>query len=163
MVAEPCDREVAFDAAALVEHLRVRQVTDVAGDLVVGEALEESTRPTTAHLDLGEGREVEYGGGLPAATHPATRRPIPPAPARPCAQKPAAIQNPRTSLGPRMNSLSGVNASGPLTRRTTSASLREGVRTIALVISGSKRSQSGSSRRPLKSLGMPSRPQGFGF
>ena len=34
----------------------------------------------------------------------------PPAPARPCAQKPAATQKPRTSLGPRMNSPSGVKA-----------------------------------------------------
>ena len=39
---------------------------------------------------------------------------MPPAPASPCAQKPAATQKPRTSVGPRMNSLSGVNASGPL-------------------------------------------------
>src|SRR5437660_1673420 len=85
---------------------------------------------------------------------------MPPAPARPWAQKPAATQKPRTSLGPRMNSLSGVNASGPLTRRTTSASFKDGVRTIALLINGSNRSQSGSSRRPLKSAGMPSRPHG---
>ena len=88
---------------------------------------------------------------------------MPPAPARPWAQKPAATQNPRTSLGPRMNSPSGVNASGPLTRRTTSASFKDGVRTIALVMSGSKRSQSGSSSRPLKSEGMPSRPHGAGW
>ena len=39
---------------------------------------------------------------------------MPPAPASPCAQKPAATQKPRTSVGPRMNSPSGVNASGPL-------------------------------------------------
>ncbi len=52
--------------------------------------------------------------------------PIPPAPASPCAQKPAAVQRPRTSVGPRMNSPSGVNASGPLISLTTSASASDG-------------------------------------
>ena len=42
----------------------------------------------------------------------ATWRPIPPAPAIPWAQNPAATKNPRTSLSPRMNSLSGVKRLG---------------------------------------------------
>ena len=39
--------------------------------------------------------------------HSAITSPIPPAPAKPCAQNPAATKNPRTSLSPRQNSLSG--------------------------------------------------------
>src|SRR5439155_1093336 len=165
MLAESSDREVALDAAAVIEHLGVGQGTDRTRHAVVCEVLEELGRAVPADLDLRERREVEDRGTL-AARHvlDAERlRPQPPAPARPWAQNPAATQNPRTSLGPRMNSLSGVNASGPLTRRTTSASFSEGVRSIALVISGSKRSQSGSSRRPLKSGGMPSSPHGCGL
>ena len=45
--------------------------------------------------------------------------PTPPAPASPCAQKPAATKRPATSVSPRQNSLSGVNASGPLMSRVT--------------------------------------------
>ena len=99
---------------------------------------------------------------MPSTIHSATSFPMPPAPASPCAQKPAATQKPRTSVGPRMNSPSGVNASGPLTSRTTSASSSAGTRTIAFVISSSKRSQSSASSRPLKSAGMPSSPHGAG-
>ena len=66
MLAEPGDCEVALDAPALVEHLRVRQVADVAGDPVVGEALEKIRGAATAYLDLGERREVENRGRLPA-------------------------------------------------------------------------------------------------
>ena len=88
---------------------------------------------------------------------------MPPAPARPCAQKPAATQKPRTSDSPRMNSPSGVKASGPLTSFTTSASSSSGTRTTALVISSSNRSQSSASSWPLKSEGMPSRPHGAGL
>ncbi len=88
---------------------------------------------------------------------------MPPAPASPCAQKPAATQKPRTSVGPRMNSPSGVNASGPLISRSTSASSSMGTRTIAFSISSWNRSQSSSRSRPLKSAGMPSRPHGAGL
>ena len=56
----------------------------------------------------------------------ATWRPIPPAPAIPWAQNPAATKNPRTSLSPRMNSLSGVKPSGPLIIRETPASAIDG-------------------------------------
>ena len=62
-----------------------------------------------------------------------------------------------------MNSPSGVNASGPLTSFTTSASSSSGTRTTAFVISSSKRSQSSGSSWPLKSGGMPSSPQGAGW
>ena len=58
--------------------------------------------------------------GTPSTIHSATSCPSPPAPASPCAQKPAAVQKPRTSVGPRMNSPSGVNASGPLISLITS-------------------------------------------
>ena len=87
---------------------------------------------------------------------------MPPAPASPWAQKPAATQKPRTSDGPRMNSPSGVKASGPLTSFTTCASRIEGTRTIAFRIRGSKRSQSSSRSLPLKSAGIPSMPHGAG-
>ena len=75
---------------------------------------------------------------------------MPPAPASPCAQKPAATQNPRTSVAPRMNSPSGVNASGPLTSLTTSASSSSGTRTTAFVRSSSKRSQSSGRSLPVE-------------
>ena len=81
----------------------------------------------------------------------------------PWAQKPAATQKPRTALSPRMNSPSGVKASGPLTRVTISESSRDGTRVIAASNSGLKRSQSGSSSRELKSAGMPSIAQGAGL
>ncbi len=60
--------------------------------------------------------------GSPSTIHDATWRPIPPAPAMPCAENPAATKNPPTSDSPRMNSLSGVNPSGPLMTRLTPAS-----------------------------------------
>ena len=82
---------------------------------------------------------------MPSTIHSATSFPIPPAPASPWAQKPAATQKPRTSVGPRMNSPSGVNASGPLISRTTSISSSEGTRRMAFSNNGSKRGQSSSS------------------
>ena len=45
--------------------------------------------------------------GSPSTIHCASWRPSPPAPAMPCALKPAATNRPRTSDSPRMNSLSG--------------------------------------------------------
>ena len=99
----------------------------------------------------------------PSTIHSATSCPIPPAPASPCAQKPAAVQRPRTSVGPRMNSPSGVNASGPLISRTTSISASDGTRTTAFSISSSKRGQSSASSLPLKSGGMPSSDHGAGW
>ena len=98
--------------------------------------------------------------GVPSTIHSATSLPIPPAPARPWAQKPAATQKPRTSDGPRMNSPSGVKASGPLISLTTSISSSDGTRTTAFSISSSKRGQSSSSSLPLKSAGMPSSDHG---
>ena len=94
--------------------------------------------------------------GSPAWIHSAMTRPMPPAPARPCAQKPAATKRPRTSVSPRQNSLSGVKPSGPLIRRVTVMSSIAGTRLRELATISSKRSQSSSSRRPLKSSGIAS-------
>ena len=88
--------------------------------------------------------------------HSAISLPMPPAPARPCAQKPAATKKPATSLSPRQNSLSGVNASGPLMRRVTLTSSIAGTRRRELTAISSKRGQSSSSSRPLKSGAMRS-------
>lgn len=81
--------------------------------------------------------------------------PMPPAPASPWAQNPAATKNPRTSLSPR-NPLSGVNASGPLMSLVTVMSFIAGTRRRELTVISSKRSQSSSSSCPLKVGGMRS-------
>ena len=94
--------------------------------------------------------------GSPLWIHSAITLPMPPAPASPCAQKPAATKNPRTSVSPRQNSLSGVNASGPLISRVTVSSSIAGTRRREFSVISSKRSQSSSSSRPLKSGGMRS-------
>ncbi len=96
--------------------------------------------------------------GSPSAIHSAITLPIPPAPASPCAQKPAATNSPRTGVSPRQNSPSGVNASGPLISRVTRTSSIAGTRLRELTTISSKRSQSSSSRRPLKSGGIASSP-----
>ena len=83
---------------------------------------------------------------------------MPPAPASPCAQKPAATKKPATSVSPRQNSLSGVNASGPLINLVTLISSIAGTRRLEFSVISSKRSQSSSSRRPLKSGGMRVEP-----
>src|SRR5437667_350913 len=57
--------------------------------------------------------------GSPSTIQSASSRPMPAAPAIPCAQNPAATKSPRTADSPRMNSLSGVKASGPLIIRLT--------------------------------------------
>ena len=87
---------------------------------------------------------------------------MPPAPAIPWAENPAATQKPRTSDSPRMYSLSGVNASGPLMTRLTRASSMAGTRLMAPSMIGSKRGMSGASSLPLKSGGTPSRLHGAG-
>ena len=69
----------------------------------------------------------------------------------------------RTSVGPSMNSPSGVNASGPLISLTTSTSSSDGTRTIAFCISSSKRGQSSARSLPLKSGGIPSSDHGAGL
>ncbi len=95
--------------------------------------------------------------GSPAAIHSAIALPMPPAPARPWAQKPAATNSPRMAVSPRQNSLSGVKASGPLIMRVTFTSSICGTRRRELTTISSKRSQSSSSRRPLKSNGIASK------
>ena len=100
--------------------------------------------------------------GSPLTIHSAICQPMPPAPASPCAQKPAATQNPGTSDSPRMNSPSGVNASGPLNSLRTSACSIDGTRLIELVSSSSKRSQSSGSSCASKPSGTPSSAHGAG-
>ena len=80
--------------------------------------------------------------GSPCTIQSAITLPTPPAPAIPCAQNPAATKNPRTSDSPRMNSPSGVNASGPLIIVTTSAVWSTGTSPNAFSASDSNRSQS---------------------
>ncbi len=74
----------------------------------------------------------------------------------PWAQNPAATKNPATSVGPRQNSLSGVNASGPLIAERTPVSPSTGTRIWAFSTISANRSQSGSSSLPLKSAGTAS-------
>ena len=101
--------------------------------------------------------------GSPSTIQSAMIRPMPPAPAMPWAQKPHATKKPRTSGdSPRMNSPSGVKASGPLISRTISALPIAGTRCTAPSISGANRSQSGGRSWWLKSAGMPSSPHGAG-
>ncbi len=94
--------------------------------------------------------------GWPSMIHSAIVLPMPPAPARPCAQKPAATQKPGTSDSPRMNSASGVKASGPLKNFLIGSVSSVGTRWIAFVISSSIRSQSSLSSCASKPAGMPS-------
>ena len=102
-------------------------------------------------------------GGSPPTIHSAMTWPLPPAPAMPWAQKPAATKKPATSLSPRMNSPSGVNASGPLMSCVTSASARQGTSVVAASLRGRKRSQSGGRSVLLKVGGMaPSTLHGSG-
>ncbi len=100
--------------------------------------------------------------GSPSTIQAAIWRPIPPAPAMPCAENPAATKNPPTSDSPRMNSLSGVNPSGPLITRLTPASAMAGTRRMAPAMIDSKRAMSGARSLPLKSGGMPSSAHGAG-
>ena len=53
------DGEVAFDATAVVEHLRVCERAHAPSNPVVTEMLEEFGRAATADLDFGKRREVE--------------------------------------------------------------------------------------------------------
>ena len=75
--------------------------------------------------------EVELRLAVRRSTRPSPCR-SPPAPASPCAQNPAATKKPATSVSPRQNSLSGVNASGPLMSFVTVTSSIAGTRAPAL-------------------------------
>ena len=63
-LAQPRDREVALDAAAVVEHLRVGERADPSRHPVVGEAFEKLGRACAADLDLRERREIEDRGSF---------------------------------------------------------------------------------------------------
>ena len=101
--------------------------------------------------------------GSPFTIHSATCQPMPPAPARPCAQNPAATQKPGTSDSPRMNSPSGVNASGPLNSFRTSAVSIAGTRSIEFVRISSNRSQSSGRSWASNPSGTPSSAHGAGL
>src|SRR5207302_11237224 len=62
VLREACDGEVALDSAARIEHLRVRDGADVAGDPVVAQPLEEVGCLQARDLDLREGGLVEQRG-----------------------------------------------------------------------------------------------------
>ena len=95
--------------------------------------------------------------GSPSTIHSAITLPMPPAPAMPCAQKPAATKNPPTvglaeaELVVRRERLRPVDDL-PHARRRPSP----GTRTWELAVISSNRSQSSGSSRPLKSAGMAS-------
>jgi len=77
--------------------------------------------------------------------------------------EPRRDPEPRDRALTRMNSPSGVKASGPLISVTISASANSGTREIAASKSGAKRSQSGSNRRELKSGAIPLSPHTAGL
>ena len=64
ILGEARDREVALDPAARIEHLRVRHLSDVAGDAVRAEALEEVGCPFSRDSSLRERALVEDRRGL---------------------------------------------------------------------------------------------------
>src|SRR5262245_18523192 len=59
VLGEARDGEVALDPAARVEHRRVCDLADFAGDSVVAEALQEVGSSLAGDVDLGEARLVE--------------------------------------------------------------------------------------------------------
>ena len=67
LLVEPGNREVALDPAAAVEHLRVGDLTDAAGDPVVAEALEQLRRAGALDLQLRERALVEEADALAGA------------------------------------------------------------------------------------------------
>ena len=66
VLGEAGDREVALDAAGLVQQLRIGESADGAGDPVVRESLEKGRGTRPADLELGEGAEIEESRRLPA-------------------------------------------------------------------------------------------------
>ena len=87
--------------------------------------------------------------GWPSTIHSAITLPTPPAAASPCTQKPG--RDPEAgdpAVSPRMNSPSGVNASGPFTTRAISASRSAGHPARAAAHDSSNRSRSGVEERP---------------
>ena len=100
--------------------------------------------------------------GRPSTIHSASARPAPPALAIPAELKPAPTKKRRSSgASPRMNWLSGVKLSGPLTRRWTSALASAGTRTMALVMRISNCCQSSFNRVKAKSSGTSRESQGL--
>ena len=101
--------------------------------------------------------------GSPSTIQLATWRPIPPAPAIPWAENPAATKNPR-DLGLAEDELVvRREPSGPLMIRVTPASAIAGTRRTAPAMISSNRGQSGARSLPLKSAGTPSSDHGAGL
>ncbi len=84
VVGEARDGHVALDPAAAIEHLGVHDAADRAVDDVRAETVEERDRAGAVHVDLGEGRLVEEGGGIARRTALDLDR------RRPVASRPAA-------------------------------------------------------------------------
>jgi len=68
LFAQAADGEVALDPAPAVEHLRVGDRPDVAGDAVVAQRLQQTGGAGSGYLELGEGGLVEQPGRLPGGT-----------------------------------------------------------------------------------------------
>ena len=66
LLTQPRDREVALDPASLVQHLRVRDPSDLAGDTVRAQPLEERRSALPGDVELRERRLVEDGRRLAA-------------------------------------------------------------------------------------------------
>ncbi len=91
--------EVTLDAATRIQHLRIRDGTDVSCDSVVAQVLEIVGGTRAEYLDLGEGGLVEEGGGLTAGVMLGTDRRRPDL-ARPPAWAQALVSSRRIRLEP---------------------------------------------------------------
>ena len=122
LLGEAGDGEVALDAAARVEHLRVGHPPDVARDLVVAQALEQRGRARAGHLELGERRLVEDRHPL-AAGHVLGADRGRPVLARPAARPQRLVAALRVRLVPvhalpaRLLAEGGIALAVPLVRR----------------------------------------------
>ncbi len=108
---EPRDREVAFDPAPRVQHLRVRDRADVPRNTVVAEPLEQLRGALARYLDLRERRLVEERRGLAtgAVLGADRRRPVP---ARPAAWAQALVAGGGVRLEPVRALPAGLLAEG---------------------------------------------------
>ena len=94
--------------------------------------------------------------GSPATTHSATTLPMPPAPAMPCAQKPAATKKPGHLGLAQAELVVGGEALRAVDHPADPVSASAGTRRCAFAGISSSRSQSSGRSRPLKSAGIAS-------
>ena len=97
LLAEPRDGEVALDPAAAVQHLRVGDRADVAGDAVRAEPFEELGGALAGDLDLGEGALVEERGA--SRGRRACSAPIAGDQSRPAQPRGRSLSSPRAAFG----------------------------------------------------------------